>query len=164
MSLGGQPSFRIVGGGGISRDFNRLDASGRVSVTCRNAPFRLNYSTSFIPLRSSRILRQVSPQTCSAIRSSSRTITVSAIWAWMRCTAWWCTGNPSRITPRPITTYGASERPFFDLPRLRSLGPAPPSPTPESSAPRLPHRSRSAATSCHRTPSSTSRLNRSARR
>src|SRR5882724_8121484 len=29
------------------------------------------------------------------------------------------TGKPSRVTASPITTWGASERPFFDRPRLR---------------------------------------------
>ena len=32
----------------------------------------------------------------------------------------WRTGKPSRVTASPTTTCGASSRPFFDFPRLRS--------------------------------------------
>ena len=39
MSLGVQPRFRIGGGGFICKDFSRLDASGRGSVTCHRSPF-----------------------------------------------------------------------------------------------------------------------------
>src|SRR5216683_1217562 len=43
--------------------------------------------------RSSLILRQVSPQACSAMRSSSSESTVRATCAWMRCGAQWNTGR-----------------------------------------------------------------------
>ena len=33
----------------------------------------------------------------------------------------WHTGSPSRVTARPNTSCGASSRPFFDLPRRRSI-------------------------------------------
>ena len=55
------------------------------------------------------------------------------------------TGSPSRVTASPTTICGASSRPFFAWPRLRSAG--------ERLAlqdPRPPHRPRSAARWCRR--------------
>src|SRR5271166_4098935 len=49
---------------------------------CMGQPDR--QGANFMRRRSSLILRQVSPQACSATRSSSSAITVSATCAWMR--------------------------------------------------------------------------------
>ena len=72
MSLGAQASFRTGGGVSICRDFRRSRAPGRGWVTCHTAPFGPDNCASWICFRSSRMLRQVSSQACSARRRGDR--------------------------------------------------------------------------------------------
>ena len=73
--------------GNLAESAAQKDA-GAGSVTCQTVPFGLNNCASFIPFKSSRMLRQVSPQACSAIRSNNSAKTVRKTWAWMRWGAW----------------------------------------------------------------------------
>lgn len=84
MQLGVQTGFRFVAGGVIRKEFRRSAALGRGSVTCRNVPFGPINCASWIRFRSSRMLRHVSAQSCSAMRSSNNATTVNAMCAWMR--------------------------------------------------------------------------------
>ena len=75
---------------GILSDFRRLWAAGgdsSDSVICQTVPFGLDNCASLMRYRSSRILRQVSAQACSAMGPRRGERTVSATCAWMRCGA-----------------------------------------------------------------------------